>query len=280
MLEVFLYVLTVLALSIGSYTDFKRREVPDWISYGLIFSALGIRLIYSIFSNDYRYLLFGVEGFVFLLIISNILYYLKQWGGGDAKILMGIGAVIGLDIFKSNSWIHLGFFFLLLIFLGALYGIAWSVYLAIKNKSRFIRSYRENTKDFNLLVKFTWIFLAIGLLSLFVYELRLSVLIFGISFILFAGIYSFIFTKSVEESCMLQRVKAKQLTEGDWVMDTIKINGKTVISKDNLGITKEQIKRLSRYRSLILVKTGVPFIPAFLLAYITLIILKMFFRVI
>jgi hypothetical protein len=88
------------------------------------------------------------------------------------------------------------------------------------------------------------------------------------------GMISFIFVKAVEESCLLQRINANKLTEGDWVMETIKINGKTIITEDNLGITKEQISKLKHYKKLILIKIGIPFIPAFLFAFIVFLALR------
>ena len=46
-----LLIIAFVALIAGSYTDIKKREVPDWISLGLIFVGLGARLIYS--NNDF-----------------------------------------------------------------------------------------------------------------------------------------------------------------------------------------------------------------------------------
>ena len=52
----------LLLLSIGlagvlfaSVTDWKTREVPDWISYSMMAGGLGIRAIYSLSTSDYFY---------------------------------------------------------------------------------------------------------------------------------------------------------------------------------------------------------------------------------
>ena len=275
MVEAVLYVLAVVALIIGSITDFKKREVPDWVSYGLIFAALGIRLLFSIFNKEFTTILNGVIGFVIFFAIASALYYLKQWGGGDAKTFMGIGAVLGIDLTNPLSSIIVILFVLLLIFIGAIYGIIYSALLAINNKSKFKKAFKENLKDFNILAKFSAVVLIIGILSLILVTIQqLALLIFGVSIIFFLGIYSFIFTKSVEDSCLFQKVKAKQLTEGDWVAETLKIKGKTIITEDNLGITKEQINKLKNYKKLILIKIGIPFIPVFLLAFIVFVLSK------
>ena len=96
------------ALLIGSYTDIKKREVPDWLNYSLIFSGLGLRLMYSLATFDYSYLAFGLFGLAVMLIFALFMFYTGQWGGGDSKMLMGLGALIGLRL-DINSFL-IGFF--------------------------------------------------------------------------------------------------------------------------------------------------------------------------
>ena len=94
----------LISLIIASITDIKTREVPDWLNYGLIVFGLGSRLIYSIALSDFSFFLYGLTGFLVFFIIANIMFYSAQWGGGDSKLLMGLGAVIGLNFnFTNNS---------------------------------------------------------------------------------------------------------------------------------------------------------------------------------
>lgn len=266
MIDIVLAVLVLVTLLVSSYTDLKKREVPDWISHSLIFAALGIRLLYSVFNKEFTTFVSGLLGFGVFFLVSYALYYAKQWGGGDAKLLMGMGAVLGLTM-------KLLVFVLLLIFVGALYGLGWSIFLAFKNKNKFKKSFVEHYYGFGYLAKTAIGFLIIGILGLFVIpDFAFAFFLFGIAAVFFIGIFSFLFTKSVEESCLYQRLKASQLTEGDWVAETIKIKGKTIITEDNLGITKEQIQKLKHYKKLILVKLGIPFVPTFLLAFLVLLL--------
>jgi len=275
MIDTLLLILALLALLAGSIVDFKKREVPDWVSYGLIFAALGVRLISSVSNNDYTIIFAGFAGFAAFFILSNILYFLKQWGGGDAKLLMGLGAVIGLNIFSSGSYLTLGLFIVLSIFVGAIYGLFFSGYLAFKNKKAFKKSFNQIAKEYVLLLRFSSILLIVGLVGLvLISDFNFAILLFGVFLIFFVGIYSFAFTKAVEESCLYQKLKVKQLTEGDWVAETIKIKGRTLITESNLGITKQQINKLKNYKKLILVKSGIPFVPALFLAYLALIYYK------
>jgi len=269
MINLVLASLAVIALVSGSYTDFKKREVPDWISYGLILSALGIRLLYSLFTVQFSYIIYGLFGFIFMFIIANLFYFTKQWGGGDSKILMGIGVVLGLNIFELSSYLLFGLFFLLLMFVGAAYGLIYSAVLAFKNKNNFKSSFKKYFNKFKLPLYSSIIFLIIGILSIFLFsELYPAFLILALSIIFLIGIFSFIFTKSVEDSCLLKKIKASQLTEGEWVMEAIKINGKIMVPKNNFGITKRQISLLKNYKQPILIKLGIPFIPAFLIAFL------------
>ena len=81
----------------------KTREIPDFLNYGLIAIGLGVRAVYSIFTLDYLFFVYGLIGFGAFFIIANLMYYTKQWGGGDCKLLMGLGAIFG-------SYLNIGIF--------------------------------------------------------------------------------------------------------------------------------------------------------------------------
>ncbi len=267
MIDVVLFILAIAALFFGSITDIKKREVPDWISHGLIYSALGVRLIYAIFFKDYAQFFTGVLGFAACFALAVLLFYTKQWGGGDAKILMGIGAVLGFNL-------SLLLFVLLLMFVGAGYGVLFSVSLALKNKSHFSRAFKANFKTYKQARLYSILFFILTLLSYFYSDISLFILIAGIGSIAVFGTHLFIFVKSVEESCLLQKLPVSKITEGDWITETIKINGKTIISKNNTGVTNQQLVALKNYRKPIMVKSGIPFVPAFLMAFILIYFIK------
>ncbi|MBW2999427.1 prepilin peptidase, partial [Candidatus Woesearchaeota archaeon] len=115
-------IIVLIALIIGSYVDIKTREVPDWLNFGLIFTGFGIRLIASFATFDWSYIIEGVFGFVLFFILAYLMFYTGQWGGGDSKMLMGLGALLGLR-FELH---HFTISFLINIFLiGAFYGLVW-----------------------------------------------------------------------------------------------------------------------------------------------------------
>jgi len=48
-----------------------------------------------------------------------------------------------------------------------------------------------------------------------------------------------LYAKSVEEVCMIRKIKTKYLTEGDWLYNDLKVGNKTIkASWDGLGKKK------------------------------------------
>lgn len=82
----FLLLLGLLALGIASYWDIKKKEIPDWVN----FSLMGSGILTIIFTLNFPALLsFGLT-----LILGNLAYHYKVWGGGDTKLLMALGSII------------------------------------------------------------------------------------------------------------------------------------------------------------------------------------------
>ena len=93
-------IIAFVALIIASITDLKSREVPDYISYGLIFIAFAISIFDSVLTWSYIPFVISMIGFIVGLIVAYGMFYLGQWGGGDSKLIMGLGALIGFNVFS------------------------------------------------------------------------------------------------------------------------------------------------------------------------------------
>ena len=70
---------------------------------------------------------------------------------------------------------------------------------------------------------------------------------------------------------MVKKVTPSELTEGDWIIEDIIINKKFIAGKKDLGVSKEQIKELTSFFKEgkikhVTIKTGIPFIPSFLIS--------------
>ena len=283
MIEILLYGLVLLVLLIGSYTDLRTREIPDFLTYGLVFVAFGIRIIFSFIYQNPVYFLEGLFGFIPLFLIALAMFYTGQWGGGDSKLIMGIGASIGLKFVIDSTLVA---FFINTIIFGALFGLIYSAFLIFRNikkfKKEFIKFYDKNKKKKYLVWAATILILIIAYFSPFYIKVPLVTL----SIIALFSFYVFIFMKSIERAVMIKRISPERLTEGDWIVKDIIIDGKTICGPKDLGIEKKQIKQLITLKAKgkvkkILVKDGIPFVPSFLIAFVmTLIFGNVIFRMI
>jgi len=263
----------VLALVIASYTDIKTREVPDWLNYSLIIFGLGGRLMYSLASFDWSYIIQGIAGFIAFLVVALIMFYMGQWGGGDSKMLMGLGATIGLKL-TYDSFL-LGFIINILL-AGAVYGLIYSLVLAILNKKKFLKRVKVlmTEKSISLVRKIILILMLIlvGIIIL-VHDPILKLLFGTLLLMVPLTFYIWIFVKSIENIVMLKYVTPDKLTEGDWIPNKITIDGNYICGPKDLGIDKKQIQKLIAFYKRgkikkILVKYGIPFVPSFLIGFI------------
>ena len=267
MLEtIFLIVLGFVWILFAVIQDLKKREIANWINFSLIIFALIFRFFYSLFNNS-GYSLFyqGLIGFGVFFILGNLLYYGKVFAGGDAKLMIALGAVIP---FSESLFANLNLsiiFFLFFLFFGALYGIIFSVVLGMKNKKAFAK---EFAKEFSEKRKIFYIFLVAGiiLIALSLFE----IIFFYIAILVFISPYLYLSAKAIDESCMIKKINTKELSEGDWLYKDMKLGGKLIKARWD-GLSKEEIILLRKKKKIVLIRQGIPFSPVFLVSYAVLI---------
>jgi len=274
MVDILAFLVVLFALVVATYTDIKKREVPDWLSFALIAAGFGIAAIKSITDLNFLPIISSGVGFAVAFAISLLMFYTGQWGGGDAKILMGIGATIGASLSFSDFFPA---FLFNTIIIGAAYGLLWGISLGLINRRKLVLE----MKKLFLLPKVIRLRFASAIISLVLAAaifflplrgIRLSLLL--LVFIIFSTLYLWIYVKAVEKTCMMKKVKPKELTEGDWIVEDIIVNKKFIAGKKDLGVSKEQIQKLTALFKKgkikdIAIKTGIPFVPSFLISYIT-----------
>ncbi|MEK6879704.1 MAG: A24 family peptidase, partial [Nanoarchaeota archaeon] len=146
--EIIVISTALIGLIIATFTDLKFREVPDYLSYILIASGFGFRFFYSALSNNWYYFLYGFLGFMAAFLVGLILYLTKQWGGGDTKLLMGLGVIFATrPYFVNDDSLFLLNLFLNIFLAGALYGIGYGIYLALKHKNSFTKEFKRILKE-------------------------------------------------------------------------------------------------------------------------------------
>ncbi len=273
------YSLSFIALLAGSLTDLKTREVPDWVNYGLIISGVGLNLLFSVIYSTPSYIISSIIGLVIFFVIAYMMFYLGQWGGGDSKMLMGLGSMIGIEANLNLNQFLLAFL-VNSLFIGAVYGMAWSFALAFRNKAKFSREFKKilGNKPIILIKRLFVAYLVILIFLLFlVKNFYFRVFMLSLTFLILTTFYLWIFVKAIEKSCMHKLVEPSRLTEGDWIVKNIYVNGKYVTGPKDLGISKSKIRRLiGFYRRKkvrkILIKEGIPFVPSFFLAFLATLI--------
>jgi prepilin peptidase CpaA len=99
-------------LLVAAAIDVRQRRIPNWLTFGLILSGLARGMVFS--GGDG--LFHATAGMFAGAFIPFILFVLGALGGGDVKLLAGIGAWVGpteaLAIFLVECII--GLFFVLI----------------------------------------------------------------------------------------------------------------------------------------------------------------------
>ena len=242
-------IITLLVLVAAAYTDIKKREVPDWLSYSFIAVAIAAASAKSLIESSFSPLISSLSGLAIFFILANIFYYGKLFAGGDAKLLMGIGASLGIDIsFLSNVLIS-----------GGVYGVLYSFGLASFNARAFgkeLKKIKMPILPFALLALIA-IIAAILIAPVFYFAAAVSI----ISPLLY------VFVTSVERAALIKIVHPSKLTEGDWLAEDVKISKRTI--KANFeGLSKKEILFLMKHKKPVKVKYGLPFVPVFLIAFL------------
>lgn len=274
--DYFLVSIAVFYLAAASISDIRTREVPDWMSYSLITIALSARTIYSLSIQNYAYIISGLLGFGIFFLVACIMYYTKQWGGGDSKLLMGLGALFGTWPISASQNVHWPFqipfphlltILINILLAGAVYGLIAIAYFTIKDWQNFKERMKKTFPKSLAPVLLSLLFLAV--LSIFVFHPPyLYITVGGLASVILLSSLFFV-AKAVEDVSMHKRVLVSKLTEGDWPAADIKLNGKIICRADSLGLETKHINELKKAKvKYITIKEGLPFIPSFLIGFL------------
>lgn len=273
--ELILPLVAVLGGLIGAVYDLRVREVPNWINYFMILFGVGSYLIISVLE-------FSVIPFVRSLLVALAFYglaaamfYSGQWGGGDAKMLIGFGAllpvypVLLLNWFspKLSFWPFPVTIFLNIILVGGVIGVGTIFFLISKRPKEFWREFKLQSKNNEGWLKALPLVLIIPLVSLF-----FSSFIFIASFLAWMAILllvlSYLSAKSVEKTCMIKSLQPSKLTVGDWLAEEVILGGKIICKPRGSGLLEKDIKELAALEKKgqikdVKIKAGLPFVPSF-----------------
>ena len=267
LLEIVLGVVTLVVLGAASYTDIRTREVPDWLNFAFLIGVLGIRGIFSL-QYGWQILLSGMLGLLVCFLLANLLYYTWQWGGGDSKLLMGMGASIGVVYPLTAVSFNLPLFFIGLLLFGAVYGLIWMGVIAVLNRKRFLLQFQAKMKE-----KYVFHYMAVGISLAFGVVTWFVHLFWPFIVLPLLFFYLLLFVSCIEEEYFHKRILPARLTEGDWLAEEIRSNNRLLFQPKTLE--REDLIVLQKMHGqgklpTVLIKEGIPFVPSFLLAYVAL----------
>lgn len=253
---IFIFVTSILL--IASISDFRKREVPDSLSYILIAGSLFLSFLYSIAYNTISNLVYMPVSILVLFGFAYFMYRSGQWGGGDVKLIFGLSTVFtSLNMFSNRSFIAL---FINVLLFGGVYGIFATIFIGLVK----IKKLKEHFKYYDL--PFFLLMISTIVLSILFLPIPLNFFIALAAFMLFSMRLIFL----VANNLMYVTEKISKLTEGDWLVESPKDErGKNIVPARNTGLTLADIEKLKNSAAkTVQIKIGLPFVPGILIAVI------------
>ena len=264
----FLFWLFFIGIVVASLQDLKRREVDNWLNLLLLVSGFVFIFYKAIFENDVSIIFQAGFALVIMFTFMNLFYYGRVFAGGDAKLLVAMTTFfIGVNF--NLTLINIGIFLLFLMFSGSIYGLVYSFVLYIKDFRKVNEEMFRRVNAFGI----WYLVFGGGLILMLLGFFNFLFLIFGILLFLFPLLY--VFAKGLELISMIRIISGKELREGDWLVDDVKV-GKKIIKADWDGLSLENIELLKNKKK-VKIKDGLPFVPAFLIAFMAYVFLKSWF---
>jgi len=274
MINTFLIAFTVALIwvFVASIFDIKTREIPDWLNFSLLSILSFIFISSSLLNKDVTIFLFSLCGIVFCFILSNLLYYWKVFGGGDAKLLIALGPMmfpkfLSHGVLAPSKNMFVTTFITNLLFVASVYGIIWTIALIIINRKKIKRM-----KKGPLRKQFIY-FLILGIvLSIFnISFIALSRMFLYLSILSLALPFLFLMVK-IADDLMVKDVRLSSVMEGDILAKDIVVRKgqRRIRIKQTLrGLSENDIALLKKSGiKSVRIKYGMPFAPVFFLALI------------
>lgn len=259
----FLFVIGLVWTLFASIQDLKTREVSNWLNFSLIGIGLSYRAFFSIVNKDFNFFFLGIAGFFVFFVFAYILYYARAFAGGDAKLLMGYGALMPFANFGEILPLSL-LFLLLLFFIGSIYSLVYSGIIVSKNKKFFNKDFAKGIRKNKILLTVCGVLFLGFLIYGFISQVTLFISV------LFLLPFIWVYAKSLDK-CMIKLIPSSKLTEGDWILGNIKVARGKVVYKTVHGLSLKDIRLLRKYKRKILVKEGIPFVPVFMISLIIMV---------
>ena len=247
---------------LAAYWDLKTTEFPDWLPYAMIALALVTRGVFSLLMWDFSHIIYSVIIGLVFLGFGLLLYYLKQWGDGDAWLL----GVMGFLFPDSGSFIvgtllpfpvALLFNFFLIAFL---YLLVYSVVLGVKSSGKsgkFLTELGNAKREIGKLVGvFTLATIVLMGYVAWQFGIPLWELVYLLVFppLLLSVLVFTRYGRFVEQNLFKKKIPARKLMVGD-----------VLIEDKWRGLTEKEVVKLRKKGGDVWIKEGVRFAPVFVI---------------
>ena len=266
--------IAVIGFGYSAYLDLRYTEFPDWLPYSIIIVSVISRIAYHVsltgltIATAYSIIPMAVTGLVFLGF-GLLLYYMGQWGDGDAWLLGGMGFLFpdSGGLLVETGGIAFPFVIIFNFFIVSLvYMIGYSLILGMRKKEinkEFVRTLKKNRIRIELMIAaFFALFMGLSSYMYFFRGIPPALSTFLFPFFISFMIIFFYYGKAVEKKAFKKQIDVKDLREGDVIMD-----GKWV------GVTSTDIKKLQKKGGKIWIKEGVRFAPVFIITILVTLLL-------
>lgn len=281
--------LVLLTLTVASLCDLKSGEIPDTLSMGFTAAVLLISVGYSLergsFSHVSETLMIGLIYF----LVGYVIFKLGQWGGGDVKLLAGIGCALGLLNSLNVGWPNSDFFHYTLTYyvniasVATPYVLIYALFLGFKNPESFSR-FKDNLKR-----KRTMLALSLSFIP-FMLTVMMEFGLFALFYLTIPALYLLsVYLKAVEVVALQKNIPTLDLKEGDVLAHDLVVGDEKIFNKHNIeGLSREQVDRIKEFAKNgkipdeVRIKWGVKFVPIFLFAFMITLwvgnLLELFFK--
>lgn len=269
--------MSLVALLWASIEDLKTSEIPEICSVGLAALLLLLALVHTVSDGNIHHILRSAYMGAVMLAVGYALFVLGQWGGGDVKLLAGVGCLIGYLDSTGYVWplssfvthpIPPGFtYFINMAVLSTPYVILYTLVLGFMKPhafTAFSNNLRERKVMLALLLSFTPL-----LIALYFGFSTLSLIYLLVPLLVMASVYM----KTVENTVLRKTVRVSDMREWDIVAEDVVVDGVKIASKRNIeGVTPEQLARIREFSAAgklpetMEIKWGVKFAPILFLS--------------
>lgn len=269
MLDILLILTGLIGFGLAGYYDLKTTEFPDTIPYGMIVVAILAKLASAYLTGSYDLFFTSVANGIFLLAIGLALYYLGQWGDGDAFLLGTLGFLFPIPnaTFSPDFILPLPASLVFNTFaVGSVYTILFSAFIGFTNR-KVVRLFVDDVLA-NLLkiaavtVAFFALLMAAPLalgwyLGLSVPAAFISNSLWSLPFLVFL-VLMWRYARIVDTRMFTKKIAASRLKVGD-VVKTLKLWK---------GVTRDEVKAFKRKGGYVVIREGLRFAPVFFFAFV------------